>query len=78
VLLCTLIVIAPLVAAVVAPVVGVVASLAASPTVADTVETAPAVVDSADSSWIGREVDRRGRILPRRDARGRFIRSNAV
>lgn len=77
-LLCTLIVVAPLIAAVVAPVVGVVASLATAPVVVESVETAPTVVDSAASTWLGREVDRRGRILPRRDARGRFVRSDAV
>jgi hypothetical protein len=27
-------------------------------------------------TWVGREVDRRGRILPRRDVRGRFVASN--
>lgn len=76
-LLCAFIVVAPLIAAVVAPVVGVVAALATTPVVADTVETAPVVADSAASTWLGREIDKRGRILPRRDARGRFIRSNA-
>ena len=76
-LLCTLIVVAPLVAAVVAPVVATVAALATAPTVVESVEAAPTVVDSQASTWIGREIDKRGRILPRRDARGRFIRSNA-
>lgn len=73
-LLCAFLVIAPLVVAVVAPLVGVIAAVTASPTVsAPTVEPAP-VVDT----WVGREVDRRGRILPRRDTRGRFIRSDVA
>ena len=73
-LLCALLVVAPLVASVVAPLVGVIAAVTAPPTVepTPTVEPAPLV------TWLGREVDKRGRILPRRDARGRFVRSNVT
>lgn len=71
-LVCAFLVVAPLIASIVAPLVGVVAALAAPHTV-PAVVTAPVV-----ETWVGREVDRRGRVLPRRDARGRFIASSAA
>lgn len=77
-LLCALLTLAPLALAVVAPVVAILGTLeGAAHAVTDTTGSTSVIAAPASDSWVGREVDRRGRILPRRDARGRFIRSDA-
>lgn len=71
---CIALVVAPIILALSTPAIAVLSYIGASPAVS---ASAPDMSASHADSWLGREVDRRGRILPRRDARGRFVKSYA-